>query len=96
MFHFLFEFFYVCFLLQEKRHQDRALAIYKQVLRNDAKNLYAANGIGDYMIWISIMICEMNAFGGMFVGQNVSLNVMKVVVQKQDFNLFFWLQLENS
>lgn len=32
--------------LQEKRHQDRALAIYKQVLRNDAKNLYAANGIG--------------------------------------------------
>ncbi|KAA8595667.1 hypothetical protein FQN60_010958 [Etheostoma spectabile] len=30
----------------EKRHQDRALAIYKQVLRNDAKNLYAANGIG--------------------------------------------------
>lgn len=34
------------------------------------------------MIWISIMICEMNAFGGMFVGQNVSLNVMKVVVQK--------------
>lgn len=32
--------------LQEKRHQDRALAIYKQVLRNDSKNLYAANGIG--------------------------------------------------
>lgn len=36
---------YFC-CLQEKRHQDRALAIYKQVLRNDAKNLYAANGIG--------------------------------------------------
>jgi len=32
---------------QEKRHQDRALAIYKQVLRNDPKNLYAANGIGE-------------------------------------------------
>ncbi|KFQ74108.1 RNA polymerase-associated protein CTR9, partial [Phaethon lepturus] len=31
---------------KEKRHQDRALAIYKQVLRNDPKNLYAANGIG--------------------------------------------------
>uniref|UniRef100_A0A8C2JCU8 CTR9 homolog, Paf1/RNA polymerase II complex component n=1 Tax=Cyprinus carpio TaxID=7962 RepID=A0A8C2JCU8_CYPCA len=31
---------------REKRHQDRALAIYKQVLRNDSKNLYAANGIG--------------------------------------------------
>lgn len=31
---------------KEKRHQDRALAIYKQVLRNDSKNLYAANGIG--------------------------------------------------
>lgn len=36
------------FFLQEKRHQDRALAIYKQVLRNDPKNLYAANGIGKY------------------------------------------------
>lgn len=34
------------FSRQEKRHQDRALAIYKQVLRNDSKNLYAANGIG--------------------------------------------------
>lgn len=34
------------FCSQEKRHQDRALAIYKQVLRNDSKNLYAANGIG--------------------------------------------------
>ncbi|XP_077994649.1 RNA polymerase-associated protein CTR9 homolog [Glandiceps talaboti] len=31
---------------KEKRHQDRALAMYKQVLRNDGKNLYAANGIG--------------------------------------------------
>ncbi|XP_022088278.1 RNA polymerase-associated protein CTR9 homolog [Acanthaster planci] len=31
---------------KEKRHQDRALAMYKQVLRNDGRNLYAANGIG--------------------------------------------------
>ncbi|XP_002733846.1 RNA polymerase-associated protein CTR9 homolog, partial [Saccoglossus kowalevskii] len=31
---------------KEKRHQDRALAMYKQVLRNDGKNIYAANGIG--------------------------------------------------
>ena len=31
---------------KEKRHQDRALAMYKQVLRNDPRNLYAANGIG--------------------------------------------------
>lgn len=35
-----------CLLLQEKRHQDRALAMYKQVLRNDSKNIWAANGIG--------------------------------------------------
>ncbi|OXB59909.1 hypothetical protein ASZ78_007240, partial [Callipepla squamata] len=48
-----FEFFVISmsdqlgyFSPQEKRHQDRALAIYKQVLRNDPKNLYAANGIG--------------------------------------------------
>ncbi|XP_043526015.1 RNA polymerase-associated protein CTR9 homolog [Frieseomelitta varia] len=31
---------------REKRHQDRALAMYKQVLRNDPKNIWAANGIG--------------------------------------------------
>lgn len=31
---------------QEKRHQERALAMYKQVLRNDDRNIWAANGIG--------------------------------------------------
>jgi RNA polymerase-associated protein CTR9 len=31
---------------KEKRHQDRAFSLYKQVLRADPKNLYAANGIG--------------------------------------------------
>ncbi|XP_052225618.1 RNA polymerase-associated protein CTR9 homolog [Dreissena polymorpha] len=29
-----------------KRHQDRALAMYKQVLRYDDRNIWAANGIG--------------------------------------------------
>ena len=33
-------------LRQDKRHQDRALAFYKDVLRSDQRNLYAANGIG--------------------------------------------------
>lgn len=28
------------------RHQERALAMFKQVLRIDPKNIYAANGIG--------------------------------------------------
>jgi RNA polymerase-associated protein CTR9 len=31
---------------REKRHQDRALAMYKQVLRNDPRNIWAANGVG--------------------------------------------------
>ncbi|XP_041472175.1 RNA polymerase-associated protein CTR9 homolog isoform X1 [Lytechinus variegatus] len=31
---------------KEKRHQERALARYKQVLRSDSRNIYAANGIG--------------------------------------------------
>lgn len=31
---------------KEKRHQDRALTMYKQVLRNDQKNIWAACGIG--------------------------------------------------
>jgi RNA polymerase-associated protein CTR9 len=32
--------------VQEKRHQDRALSMYKAVLRNDPRNIWAANGIG--------------------------------------------------
>ena len=32
--------------LKEKRHQDRAIAMFKQVLRIDPRNIYAANGIG--------------------------------------------------
>ena len=35
----------LCYL-QQKRHQDRALVMYKQVLRNDDRNIWAANGIG--------------------------------------------------
>lgn len=31
---------------KEKKHQEKALAIYKQVLRNDPKNIWATNGIG--------------------------------------------------
>ena len=32
---------------KDKRHQDRALNYYKDVLHRDPKNLYAANGIGE-------------------------------------------------
>lgn len=31
---------------KEKKYQERALTMYKQVLRNDPKNIWAANGIG--------------------------------------------------
>merc|ERR1719330_2231161 len=31
---------------KEKKYQDRALTMYKQVLRNDPRNIWAANGIG--------------------------------------------------
>lgn len=31
---------------KEKKHQEKALAIYKQVLKNDPRNIWAANGIG--------------------------------------------------
>ena len=32
---------------KDKRHQDRALSYYKDVLHRDPRNLYAANGIGE-------------------------------------------------
>ena len=38
----------MAFDLQEKRHQDRALTMYKAVLRKDPKNIWAANGIGKH------------------------------------------------
>lgn len=31
---------------KEKKHQEKALSIFKQVLRNDPKNIWATNGIG--------------------------------------------------
>ena len=31
---------------RERRHQQRALQMYKKVLRDDPKNIFAANGIG--------------------------------------------------
>ncbi|OXA64554.1 RNA polymerase-associated protein CTR9 [Folsomia candida] len=34
---------------KEARHQERALAIYKQALRSDPKNIWAANGIGSIL-----------------------------------------------
>lgn len=34
---------------REKRHQERALAMYKQVLKIDPKNIWAANGIGSVL-----------------------------------------------
>ncbi len=36
----------VSWRLYEKRHPGRVLAMYKQVLRNDGRNLFAANEIG--------------------------------------------------
>lgn len=50
---------------QEKRHQERALAMYKQVLRNDDRNIWAANGIGKNkpMNFYHITDCKTRLFG---------------------------------
>ena len=37
---------------KEKRHQERAISMFKQVLRTDPRNIYAANGIGKSLISI--------------------------------------------
>ena len=34
---------------KEKKYQDRALTMYKSVLRNDPKNIWASNGIGSVL-----------------------------------------------
>jgi RNA polymerase-associated protein CTR9 len=49
---------------KDKRHLDRALNYYKDVLRKDPHNLYAANGIGKCKHWhltksiIDITFCQ--------------------------------------
>lgn len=55
---------------QEKRHQERALAMYKQVLRNDDRNIWAANGIGknkainyDVCVLSHHRLCKTSLFG---------------------------------
>lgn len=52
---------------KEKRHQDRALALYKQVLRQDARNLYAANGIGSFLALCILAKCSYE-WGGCVCG----------------------------
>jgi hypothetical protein len=42
---------------REKRHQDRALAMYKQVLRNDPRNIWATNGIGRFPSRVFVLYC---------------------------------------
>ena len=39
---------------KDKRHQDRALSYYKDVLHRDPKNLYATNGISKILIMVSL------------------------------------------
>ena len=34
---------------KERRHQDRAIQMYRQALKVDAKNIYAANGVGSVL-----------------------------------------------
>ena len=47
-------YFYILVVFQDKRHQDRALSYYKDVLHKDSKNLYAANGIGKSLITVCL------------------------------------------
>ena len=53
---------------KEKRHQDRALGMYKQVLRNDSRNIWAANGIGQYECqqWPQSLARSVPVFGWLF------------------------------
>lgn len=53
---------------KEKKYQERALTMYKQVLRSDPKNVWAANGIGavlahkGYINEARVIFAEVNYF----------------------------------
>merc|ERR1711884_999549 len=74
---------------KEKKYQERALTMYKQVMRNDPKNIWAANGIGcvlahkGYINEARVLFAEVRESTADFC--DVWLNIAHIYVEQQQF-----------
>merc|ERR1711899_669836 len=74
---------------REKKYQERALTMYKQVMRNDPKNIWAANGIGavlahkGYINEARVLFAEVRESTADFC--DVWLNIAHIYVEQQQF-----------
>merc|ERR1712029_582898 len=74
---------------KEKKYQERALSAYKQVIRNDPKNIWAANGIGavlahkGYISDARVIFAEVREATADFC--DVWLNIAHIYVEQQQY-----------
>uniref|UniRef100_A0A336K1N5 CSON010701 protein n=1 Tax=Culicoides sonorensis TaxID=179676 RepID=A0A336K1N5_CULSO len=74
---------------KDKKHQEKALQIYKQVLRNDPKNIWAANGIGCVLAHKGCIIEARDIFAQVREAtadfSDVWLNIAHVYVEQKQY-----------
>lgn len=74
---------------REKRHQDRALSLYKTVLRQDSKNIWAANGIGAVLAHKGYVIEARDVFAQVRESTadfpDVWLNIAHIYVEQKQY-----------
>jgi len=74
---------------KEKKYQERALTMYKQVLRNDPRNIWATNGIGavlahkGYVTEARVIFAEVREATADFA--DVWLNIAHVYVEQRQY-----------
>ncbi|XP_063697011.1 RNA polymerase-associated protein CTR9 homolog [Culicoides brevitarsis] len=74
---------------KDKKHQEKALSIFKQVLRNDPKNIWAANGIGCVLAHKGCIIEARDIFAQVREAtadfSDVWLNIAHVYVEQKQY-----------
>uniref|UniRef100_U5EWJ6 Putative rna polymerase-associated protein ctr9 n=1 Tax=Corethrella appendiculata TaxID=1370023 RepID=U5EWJ6_9DIPT len=74
---------------KEKKHQEKALAIYKRVLRNDPRNIWAANGIGAVLAHKGFIIEARDIFAQVREATadfcDVWLNIAHIYVEQKQY-----------
>ncbi|KAI8115643.1 hypothetical protein FF38_07144 [Lucilia cuprina] len=74
---------------KERKHQDKALTIYKQVLRNDPRNIWATNGIGAVLAHKGCVIEARDIFAQVREAtadfSDVWLNIAHIYVEQKQY-----------
>lgn len=74
---------------KEKKHQEKALSIYKQVLRTDPRNIWAANGIGAVLAHKGVIIEARDIFAQVREAtadfSDVWLNIAHIYVEQRQY-----------